>query len=163
MNFHKLSYFDTANGQGIGTVVWVSGCAHHCPGCHNPQTWDKDSGKLFTDSDLEEIVVSLTNPHVKRLTLSGGDPLYPANIPCCTRIVQTVKKVFPEKKIWLYTGYTWENIELLPIVQYVDVLVDGEFQKDKKDINLDFCGSTNQRVIDVQQSLKNGHVVLWRA
>lgn len=163
MNYHKLSKFDTANGNGIGVVLWVSGCNHHCPECHNPQTWDKNSGKEFTPETMAELVKSLDNPHVKRLTFSGGDPLFPDNRETCTQIARQIRSLFPEKKLWLYTGYNWDEIKDLEICKYLDVLVDGEFKIDLKDISLYFCGSSNQRVIDVPKTLKSGTVELWNA
>ena len=152
MNYHKISLYDTANGPAIGTVLWVSGCEHHCPECHNPQTWDKNSGREFTELDMEHLLDSLKPDYISRLTLSGGDPLAPYNIDIVTSICIRVKELYPDKHIWLYTGYSWEEIWNYAIMDYVDVVVDGEFQIDKKDIGLVYCGSTNQRVIDVKKS-----------
>lgn len=161
MNYQKISKFDTANGNGIGTVLWVSGCNHQCKECQNPQTWDENSGQEFTGKTLKEILESLSNPHVKRFTFSGGDPLFPANRLTCQRIAQQIKLRYPEKKIWLYTGYSWDEVKDLRIMEYVDVLVDGEFKIDLKDITLPFCGSSNQRLINVPQSIDSAQVVLW--
>ena len=163
MKYQKISKFDTANGIGIGSVLWVSGCNHHCKECQNPQTWDENSGKEFTNETMKELLESLSNPHVKRLTFSGGDPLFPSNRLSCMEIAQQVKQQYPEKKIWLYTGYSWDEIKDLKILNYVDVLVDGEFKIDLKDISLPFCGSTNQRLINVPQSLETSQVVLWHS
>ena len=161
MNYHKISKFDTANGSGIGSVLWVSGCNHQCKECHNPQTWDENSGQPFTGETLRELLESLSNPHVKRFTLSGGDPLFPSNRLDCQRIAQQVKLRYPDKKIWLYTGYSWDDVKDLRIMEYIDVLVDGEFKIELKDISLPFCGSQNQRIIDVPQTLESGKIVLW--
>lgn len=160
MRYLKISNFDTANGLGIGNVLWVSGCSHHCPQCHNPQTWDKNSGEEFTDEVLENLIEKLKRPYIKRLTLSGGDPLFLGNRDEITDIVRKVKKELPKTKIWCYTGYLWEDVKDLPCMEYIDVLVDGEFKIDLKDISLPFCGSSNQRIINVQESLKKGSVVL---
>lgn len=160
MRYLKISNFDTANGLGIGNVLWVSGCSHHCPQCHNPQTWDKNFGEEFTDEVLENLIEKLKRPYIKRLTLSGGDPLFLGNRDTITNIVRKVKKELPKIKIWCYTGYLWEDVKDLPCMEYIDVLVDGEFKIDLKDISLPFCGSSNQRVINVQESLKKGSVVL---
>lgn len=160
MKYLKISNFDTANGLGIGNVLWVSGCSHHCPQCHNPQTWDKNNGEEFTDSVLEYLIEQLKRPYIKRLTLSGGDPLFVGNRDAITNIVYKVKKCLPNICIWCYTGYSWEEVKDLPCMDYIDVLVDGEFKIDLKDITLPFCGSSNQRVIDVQKSLKMGKVIL---
>ena len=140
--------------------MWVSGCSHHCPQCHNPQTWDKNAGKEFTEEVLDNLLDKLKRPFIKRLTLSGGDPLFLGNRDEITNVVRKVKKNFPNIKIWCYTGYLWEEVKDLPCMDYIDVLVDGEFKIDLKDITLPFCGSSNQRVIDVQKSLKMGKVIL---
>ena len=160
MKYLKISNFDTANGLGIGNVLWVSGCSHHCPQCHNPQTWDKNGGEEFTEEVLDNLLDKLKRPFIKRLTLSGGDPLFLGNRDEITNVVRKVKKNFPNIKIWCYTGYLWEEVKDLPCMDYIDVLVDGEFKIDLKDITLPFCGSSNQRVIDVQKSLKMGKVIL---
>lgn len=160
MKYLKISNFDTANGLGIGNVLWVSGCSHHCPQCHNPQTWDKNAGEEFTEEVLDNLLDKLKRPFIKRLTLSGGDPLFLGNRDGITNVVRKVKKNFPNIKIWCYTGYLWEEVKDLPCMDYIDVLVDGEFKIDLKDITLPFCGSSNQRVIDVQKSLKMGKVIL---
>ena len=160
MKYLKISNFDTANGLGIGNVLWVSGCSHHCPQCHNPQTWDKNAGEEFTEEVLDNLLDKLKRRFIKRLTLSGGDPLFIGNRDEITNVVRKVKKNFPNIKIWCYTGYLWEEVKDLPCMDYIDVLVDGEFKIDLKDITLPFCGSSNQRVIDVQKSLKMGKVIL---
>ena len=160
MKYLKISNFDTANGLGIGNVLWVSGCSHHCPQCHNPQTWDKNAGEEFTEEVLDNLLEKLKRPYIKRLTLSGGDPLFLGNRDEITNIVRKVKKNFPNIKIWCYTGYLWEEVKDLPCMDFIDVLVDGEFKVDLKDITLPFCGSSNQRIINVKESLKKGCVVL---
>ena len=176
MNYIKISKCDTANGTGIGVVLWVSGCNCHCHGCHNPQTWDFNVGQLFTEDTMQELLDVLNKPYISRLTLSGGHPLESQNLETVYQIVKTVKEKFPNKKIWLYTGYTWEetlnndrenkrantnSISPLDIVRCCDILVDGKYEKDKRDISLAFAGSSNQRVIDIQKSFKQNKVVLF--
>lgn len=159
MNYQKITKVDIANGEGVRVVLWVSGCDHHCRGCHNPQTWDPDSGQMFTKETFTELVEALNKPYTSGLTLSGGDPLHPKNVEVVKWICQQVKELFPEKTIWLYTGYTWEEINHYTwIMDLVDVLVDGEFMEDLKDISLPFCGSRNQKVIDV----KKGELYDWK-
>ena len=160
MRYFKISDFDAANGLGIGNVLWVSGCSHHCPQCHNPQTWDKNAGEEFTEEVLDNLLEKLKRPYIKRLTLSGGDPLFLGNRDEITNVVRKVKKNFPNIKIWCYTGYLWEEVKDLPCMDFIDVLVDGEFKIELKDITLPFCGSSNQRIINVKESLKKGCVVL---
>lgn len=176
MNYIKISKYDTANGIGIGVVLWVSGCNCHCHGCHNPQTWDFSVGQSFTEDTMQELLDVLNKPYISRLTLSGGHPLESQNLETVYQIVKTVKEKFPNKKIWLYTGYTWEeilnndrenkrantnSISPLDIVRCCNILVDGKYEKDKRDISLAFAGSSNQRVIDIQKSFKQNKVVLF--
>ena len=164
------------NGDGLRTVLWVSGCQQKCNNCQNPQTWDFDSGIPFTDETMQELLDDLSLPYISGLTLSGGHPLEPQNLDTVYNIVKTVKEKFPNKSIWLYTGYTWEeilgkdklyeNLEIngispLDVVKYCDVLVDGKYEDDKRDITLAWRGSSNQRVINIQESLKQSKIVLW--
>lgn len=161
MNYQKISHNDVSNGSGVGMVLWVSGCTQHCFGCHNPETWDFNSGIPYTPEIETEIINSLKPDYISRLTLSGGHPLEAENIKTVFDLCKKVKSIYPNKKIWLYTGYTWENINGLPILKYVDVLVDGKFVQDLRDITLKWKGSSNQRVIDVQKSLEKGKIILW--
>lgn len=160
MNFCKISQWDTANGLGIGLVLWVSGCPHHCEGCHNPTTWDASAGQEFTQDTLNTLLDLLSHPHIGRITLSGGDPLAVYNRTTILAVVKATKEKFPQKKIWCYTGYLWDEIKDLALVKHIDVLVDGKFIQEQKDLTLNWCGSTNQRVIDVQKSLLAHSVVL---
>ena len=160
MRYLKIENVDIGNGLDVGSVLWVSGCSHHCPQCHNPQTWDKNAGKEFTGEVLDNLLDKLKRPYIKRLTLSGGDPLFLGNRDEITNIVRKVKKNFPNIKIWCYTGYLWEEVKDLPCMDFIDVLVDGEFKIELRDITLPFCGSSNQRIINVKESLKKGCVVL---
>ena len=160
MRYLKIENVDIGNGLDVGSVLWVSGCSHHCPQCHNPQTWDKNAGEEFTEEVLDNLLEKLKRPYIKRLTLSGGDPLFLGNRDEITNIVRKVKKNFPNIKIWCYTGYLWEEVKDLPCMDFIDVLVDGEFKVELRDITLPFCGSSNQRIINVKESLKKGCVVL---
>lgn len=162
MKYHKISEWDTANGKGIGIVLWVSGCEHHCIGCHNFSTWDSTSGEEFTEDTMNEILEKLSHPHIKRITLSGGDPLATYNRATMLNIAKTIKQKYPDKKLWCYTGYSYEDVKDLVIMNYIDVLVDGKFIQEQKDLNLDWCGSTNQRVIDIPNTLKSNTIVLVR-
>ena len=152
MNYHNIKHDDMLNGDGIRVTLFVSGCSHHCPDCQNPQTWDKDSGIEFEEKDLNEIIQELNKDYVSGLTFSGGDPLFPSNIPEVTKIAKIIKQRFPTKSIWLYTGFLWEQIEDLEIMNYLDVVVDGEFKKELFEASAPWVGSTNQRVIDVKKS-----------
>lgn len=160
MRYHNITTDDMLNGDGLRTVLWVAGCSHCCKECHNPVTWDPNGGLLFDEKAKEELFDKLNKPYISGITFSGGDPLHCANMQEVTALAKEIREKFPKKTIWLYTGSLWESIAHLEVVQYVDVLVDGEFEVDKKDTKLHWKGSSNQRVIDVQETLKQGKVVL---
>lgn len=142
------------NGDGLRVVLWVAGCSHCCKECQNPLTWDPNGGLPFDDAAKEEIFEQLDKPYISGITFSGGDPLHSANRLDVRNLMAEIRQKYPDKTIWLYTGDSWENICHYAAMQYIDVLVDGEFQIDKKDNKLLWKGSSNQRVIDVQKSLK---------
>ena len=148
------------NGDGLRTVLWVSGCSHHCEGCHNPITWDENEGLPFDEKAKTELFDKLGKEYISGITFSGGDPLFAGNREEITELAKEVRDTFPDKTIWLYTGFLWEQIEEWPIMKVLDVVVDGKFEADKKDHQLHWRGSANQRVIDVQQTLKTGQVTL---
>ena len=149
------------NGDGLRVVLWVAGCSHACPGCHNPVTWDPEGGIPFDEAARQEIFTELEKDYVSGITFSGGDPLHEANRKEVTALAEEIKKEYPEKTIWLYTGYLWEEVKDQEIIAYLDVLADGEFQVGKKELGLQWVGSSNQRVIDVKKSLDQGRVILW--
>ena len=160
MRYHNIIKDDMLNGDGLRVVLWVAGCAHACPGCHNPVTWDPEGGLPFDEAARREIYEELEKDYVSGITFSGGDPLHPANIRGVTELARQIRSDFPDKTIWLYTGSTWNEVRDLEVARYVDVLVDGTFQEAKKDNTLRWKGSSNQQVIDVQKTLKTGEVVL---
>lgn len=165
MNYEKIDKCSVSNGSGVRAVLWISGCGIHCRNCHNQQTWDFDSGIPFTEETMQELLYDLSKPYIKGCTLSGGHPLDPHNAPKVLEIVKRVKMVFPNKDIWIYSGYEWENIikdeTLREIMRYTDVLVDGAYIDELRDISLPFRGSSNQRIIDVEKSLAENKVILW--
>lgn len=166
MNYEKIDKCSVSNGVGVRTVLWVSGCDIRCRNCHNPQTWDFDSGIPFTEETMQELLYDLSKPYIKGLTLSGGHPLDPHNAPKVLEIVKRVKMVFPNKDIWIYSGYVWEDIikdnTLKEILKCTDVLVDGAYVDELRDISLAFRGSSNQRIIDVKKTLDSNEVILWQ-
>ena len=166
MNYHNIKTDDMLNGDGLRVTCWISGCNIGCFNCYNPQTWDFNSGIPFTDDTMQEILYDLSKPYIKGLTLSGGHPLDPLNAPKVLEIVKRVKMVFPNKDIWIYSGYVWEDIikdeTLREILKYTDVLVDGAYVDELRDISLAFKGSNNQRIIDVPKSLEQNKVILWQ-
>lgn len=166
MNYEKIDKCSVSNGSGVRAVLWISGCGIHCRNCHNQQTWDFDSGIPFTEETMQELLYDLSKPYIKGCTLSGGHPLDPHNAPEVLKIVKRVKMVFPNKDIWIYSGYEWENIikdeTLREIMKYTDILVDGPYIDELRDVSLAFRGSSNQRIIDVQKSLSSNQIVLWK-
>lgn len=152
MNYHNITKDDMLNGDGLRVVLWVAGCNHGCPECQNPVTWDPDDGLYFDESAKQEIYEQLDKDYIAGITFSGGDPLHPANRQDVSDFITEIKEKYPKKTIWLYTGESWENIYNNPMMQKVDVVVDGEFHVDEKDVKLMWKGSTNQRVIDVRKT-----------
>lgn len=164
MNYHNILHDDMMNGDGLRVVLFVSGCEHHCNHCQNPQTWGINSGIEFDLAAKEEIFEQLSKDYISGITFSGGDPLHPNNSLEVFLLINEIRKKFPTKTIWLYTGYTWEELqnirEKMKVVVSCDVLVDGEFMQELADVNYHWAGSTNQRIIDVQKSLQENKVVL---
>lgn len=160
MRYHNITKDDMLNGDGLRVVLWVAGCVHCCKGCQNPVTWDPEGGLAFDDAAKQEIFDQLEKSYISGITFSGGDPLHPANISDVRALAKEIREKYPQKTIWLYTGSLWEEVCRHPLMQYLDVLVDGEFELDKLDKQLHWKGSSNQRVIDVQKSLEQGEVVL---
>ncbi len=161
MRYHNITHDDMLNGDGLRVVLWVAGCDHCCKGCQNPTTWDPEGGLLFDEAAKQEIFEQLDKSYISGLTFSGGDPLFSANRTAVRQLAEEVRAKYPDKTIWLYTGFTWEAVRNDPVMQYVDVLVDGEFQQETFDANLLWKGSANQRVIDVPKSLQQEKVVLY--
>ncbi len=153
MRYHNITKDDMLNGDGLRVVLWVAGCSHCCRECHNPMTWDPDGGLLFDDAARQEIFAELDRDYISGITFSGGDPMHAANQLDIKNLIAEIKEKYPQKTIWLYTGDSWEDIMHSPVLQKVDVLVDGEFQIEKKNVKLLWKGSQNQRVIDVQVTL----------
>lgn len=160
MRYHNITKDDMLNGDGLRVVLWVAGCNHNCKECHNPMTWDIRGGIPFDQGAKQELFSSLDESYISGITLSGGDPLHPDNRTDIGNLIDEIANLYPNKTIWLYTGYLWEAICHLPYLKKVDVVVDGEFVVDKKDAKLHWKGSSNQRVIDVQRTLLTGEVVL---
>ena len=160
MRYGKINTLDIANGTGVRVSLFVSGCRNRCKGCFNPETWSFDYGEPFTLWTLEEILDALAPQFIDGLSILGGDPFEPENIEAVTDLCYEAKRFYPNKTIWIYTGYLYEDFKDLPIMEYIDVLVDGRFIEAQKDISLKFRGSTNQRIIDVQASRSSGTIKL---
>lgn len=160
MRYHDITKDDMLNGDGLRVVLWVSGCSHCCKECQNPITWDPNGGLEFDQKAKEEVFAELEKDYIAGITLSGGDPLFFSNRQEVFKLVCEIKERFPQKTIWLYTGFSWETISELEIMEYIDVLIDGEFIAEQKNTHLYWRGSTNQRVIDVPSSRKDGKIIL---
>lgn len=172
MNYHVIKKDDMLNGDGLRVVLFVSGCSHYCRGCQNPQTFNIKSGTEFTEKQKEEILKELSKSYVTGLTLSGGDPLHENNLHKVIDLIEAIQERYQNKTIWLYSGYKYEDLfnqndnisnQRKNIVSRCDVFVDGEFKEELADVNYHWAGSTNQRVIDVKETLKQGKIILWKS
>ena len=171
MNYCNIKKWDIADGVGVRVTLFVSGCTHHCKGCFQPETWDFEYGKPFTKEVEDELLEALDHDYIDGLTLLGGEPFEPDNQRALVPFLRRFKEKFPEKDIWAYSGYTLDE-ELLKdsrarcevteeMLSYINVLVDGEFVQEKRNISLQFRGSENQRLIDVPKTLETKEIVLW--
>ena len=169
MRYHNITKADMLNGDGLRVVLWLAGCSHHCQACQNPITWDANDGLIFDDEAKKEVFSELGKSWCSGLTLSGGDPLYVGNRKDVSLLVSEIKSKFPDKNIWCYTGYTWEELmkqvkddeNLKIILNNVDVLLDGRFVLSLALEKLHYVGSSNQRIIDVRSSLDTGNTDLY--
>jgi anaerobic ribonucleoside-triphosphate reductase activating protein len=152
---------DISNGPGVRVSLFMQGCAFHCKNCFNKETWDFDGGNELTDEVIDEIMELCKKSHIKGLSILGGEPWHPRNVDTTVKIVKRFKEELPDKTIWSWSGFTFENyLSKIDGIEYVDVIVDGQFVEELKDISLRWKGSSNQRVINVKESLKNNQVVL---
>lgn len=152
MNYHNIVHDDMLNGEGLRVTLFVSGCNHECKGCQNPTTWDVHSGIIFDNDAKQEIFDQLSQDYIAGITLSGGDPLHPINRSDITMLCREIKTKFPTKTIWCYTGYLYEQVKDLDVMQYIDVLIDGPFDIKHKSPNKPWVGSSNQKVIHLNHS-----------
>lgn len=184
MRYAQIRSMDVSNGEGVGVALFVQGCTHHCKNCFNPETWDFNGGKEWTEDVKNHFLELIDRPYIKRVSLLGGSPLADQNLDDVYNLVKEIKMKFPDKTIWLYTGYTVNifetyisfhtEIDVIPksedlgcnfkrasIIRKCDVVIDGKYEEDKKDLSLKFRGSSNQRLIDIKKSLEKGEMVLW--
>ena len=169
MNYADIKKIDVANGEGVRVSVFVSGCNHHCKGCFNQCAWDFNYGKKFTEKEEQQIIDYMNHDYISGLSLLGGEPLEPKNQEGLLPLVKKVKEKFPDKNIWCYTGFDFEkdvvgkmaknNETTRELLKYIDVIVDGKFEEDKRDLKLQFRGSSNQKIVDVKKSLRTGQIV----
>ena len=171
MNYATIKNCDIANGPGVRVSLFVSGCTHHCPGCFNEVAWDFGYGEPFTQQTIDLILDMLRPDYIRGLTLLGGEPFEPENQPGLLPLVKKVKETYPEKNIWCYTGYLFDKdicgkmMDQVPetkeLLSYIDVLIDGPFIEERKNLKIRFRGSDNQRIIDVKKTMEAGEIILW--
>lgn len=171
LNVATIKWYDISNGPGVRVSLYVSGCRNHCKGCFNPETWDFNYGEPFTEETEKKIIEALKPDYIRGFTLLGGDPFEPENAKVLAPFMKRLRKAYPDKSFWCFTGYDFERDlltgkqgdpdDVMDILKTLDVLVDGRFVEAQKDLNLKFKGSTNQRTILVPQSLKADEVILW--
>lgn len=173
MHFGAIKKFDIANGEGIRTSLFVSGCRNRCPGCFQPETWAFDYGRVFDEEAKTEIFESFSIPSVRGLSILGGEPMEPENQRGLLPLLREFKERFPDKTVWLYTGNTYEELTAevgtnpkaiditCELISLVDILVDGRFVEEKKTLGLRFRGSSNQRIIDLNKTRETGEIVIW--
>ena len=160
--YNKIRKMDISNGPGVRVSIFFQGCDFHCKGCFNTETWDFNGGKEFNDEVINHVIDLCKNDVISGLSILGGEPLNPVNIEGVTLLAKSFKEKYPNKTIWLWSGYLFdEYIHDKEIVNYVDVIVDGRFKIDLSSLTLQYKGSSNQRVIDVKKSLKNNKIVLY--
>jgi anaerobic ribonucleoside-triphosphate reductase activating protein len=172
MNYAQIKPYDIANGPGIRVSLFVSGCTHHCKGCFNEIAWNFQYGEEFTEETMDRIIAALSPDYISGLSLLGGEPLERINQRGLLPLIRRVKELYPEKSIWCYTGYDFQTDilgrmyqewqETKELIGYLDILVDGKFVEELKDLNLRFRGSSNQRIIRVSETLKQGEIILWQ-
>lgn len=163
MNYHNITKDDMKNGDGLRVVLWVAGCSHHCPNCQNPVTWDPDDGILFDKNARKELLDIISQDYISGITFSGGDPLFESNREEVYELIEYIKSVYPNKTVWLYTGYTFNDLKKfvpIGILNKIDVIVDGPYIEKFRDTTLKWRGSSNQRVIDVRKTIDTGNIVL---
>lgn len=172
MRYAQIRSMDISNGEGIGVSLFVQGCHFHCKNCFNQETWDFTGGKEWTEETQEQFYKLIEQPYVTRVSFLGGEPLADENLLCIFPLIHDIRLKYPDKKIWLYTGYEFDSLKMAcalyttdivrrAVVRAVDVLVAGPYKDDLRDLNLKWCGSSNQEVIDIPETLEQGHKVLW--
>lgn len=169
-NYTKIKTFDIANGNGIRTSIFFSGCEHYCKNCFNDELWNFNIGEHFTREIYKSKIKPTINSHIAGLSILGGEPMHPNNLLSTEHLVRWFKEDFPSKNVWLWTGYTWEELidqsnknytNNIKVLEHIDVLVDGRYIDELRDLTLKFKGSSNQRLIDVKESLKENKIVLY--
>ena len=160
MRYNLIRKMDIANGPGVRVSIFMQGCSFHCKNCFNQETWDFEGGKEFTDDTINKVLELCNKPEVKGLSILGGEPMHPTNIEGTTKLAKAFKEKYPEKTIWTWTGFEYEDIKDKEVFNYIDVLVDGQYKDELHDPTLKWKGSSNQRVIDIKESKKENKICL---
>ena len=162
MKYNIVRKMDISNGPGVRVSVFMQGCEFHCKNCFNPETWSFENGKEFTQGTIDEVLNLCNQDYIKGLSILGGEPMHPKNIDGTTKLAKAFKEKYPNKNLWVWSGFKFdEDLKDKEVMKYVDVLVDGRYVDEMHNPNLKWRGSTNQRVIDVQKSLKNKKISFW--
>ena len=163
MRYTLIRKMDISNGPGVRVSVFMQGCSFHCKNCFNPETWDFEGGKEFTDETIEKVLELCSKEHVKGLSILGGEPMHPKNIDATTKLAKAFKEKYPNKNLWVWSGFEFDkDLKGKEVLNYIDVLIDGVYKDELHDPTLKWRGSSNQRVIDVQKSIKEGKVVMLK-
>ena len=158
MRYNLIRKMDISNGPGVRVSIFMQGCSFHCKNCFNQETWDFEGGQEFTDDTINKVLELSNKPEVKGLSILGGEPMHPTNIEGTTKLAKAFKEKYPEKSIWAWTGFQYEDIKDKDVFNYIDVLVDGQYKDELHDPTLKWRGSSNQRVIDIKESKKQNKV-----
>lgn len=162
MHYNKIRKMDISNGPGIRVSIFMQGCVFHCKNCFNPETWNFNGGEEFDDEVINKVLELCSTPHIVGLSILGGEPMHPKNIDGTTKLAKAFKEKYPDKNLWIWSGFLFDkDLKDKEVLKYVDVLVDGQYKDELHDFRLKWRGSSNQRVIDVQKSLKKNEVVLF--
>lgn len=163
MRYNLIRKMDISNGPGVRVSIFMQGCSFHCKNCFNPETWNFDGGKEFNNSTIDEVLNLCNKTHINGLSILGGEPMHPNNIEATTQLAKKFKEKYPNKSIWAWSGFRFdEDLKDKEVLNYIDVLVDGTYKDELHNPTLKWRGSSNQRVIDVQKSIKNGEVILLK-
>ena len=161
MRYNLIREMDISNGPGLRVSIFMQGCSFHCKNCFNPETWDFEGGKEFTDETIQKVLDLCSKDHIKVLSILGGEPMHKKNIEATTKLAKAFKEKYPNKTLWVWSGYKFdEDLKDKEVLKYIDVLVDGTYKDELHDFTLKWKGSSNQRVIDVKKSLEDNAIVL---
>lgn len=158
MRYNLIRKMDISNGPGVRVSIFMQGCSFHCKNCFNKETWDFEGGQEFTDETIDKVIDLCNKPEVKGLSILGGEPMHPTNIEGTTKLAKAFKEKYPEKNIWAWTGFKYEDIKDKDVFNYIDVLVDGQYKDELHNPTLKWKGSSNQRVIDIKESKKENKI-----